>query len=363
MEPTPIPAGPAAPTARVTLENLHQLVADVDPEPSAVYAFYLVGGSDVVERPHYSRVPQARFNLTDAGRYMVKAYVRGPDGSTRQSTSASVQFRPVRDPARPSAVHAVHVLGLGPQSLALALVLQSTQPVAGLVDTTGAHVGSVVHGFPVLGAAQVAPDAEIVGVGSDAAGFARYERVPVRGELHPRVQAALWPHSAISAYRLSRHLYTEGLGFGADLVKAFIHFRFNSVIPYTAVIGEGTTFGYGGIGVVVHTRAVIGENCKIGQNVTIGARGNVVPSIGDNVFLGANAVCVGGRIGSRVVVGSNAVVTKEVPDDSVVAGAPARVIGSSSSGYEAYLGPIRGTLSDRQSTEGTEDASVDPSRG
>ncbi|KQU68205.1 hypothetical protein ASC58_11605 [Phycicoccus sp. Root101] len=320
--------------------NLHQLAAEVDAEPGTLYAFYLVSGGEVVERRHYSRVPRARFNLSGPGRYTVKAYLRGPDGTIRQATSASVQHRPVGDPARPLGPEPVHVLGLGPQSLALALVLASTRKVEGLVDPTGAHAGSVVHGIPVLAPAAVAPDAFVVGVGAHDEGFARYERVPVRGELHPRVQAALWPHSAISAYRLSRQLHLDGLGFGADLVKAFIHFRFNSVIPYTAVIGEGTTFGYGGIGVVVHTQAVIGRYCKIGQNVTIGARGNVLPSIGDNVFLGANAVCVGGRIGNRVVVGSNAVVTKEVPDDSVVAGAPARVIGSSTSGYEGYLGPL-----------------------
>lgn len=36
-----------------------------------------------------------------------------------------------------------------------------------------------------------------------------------------------------------------------------------------AKIGKGTTFGYGGIGVVVHSSAVIGDNCLISQYVTI----------------------------------------------------------------------------------------------
>lgn len=334
-EPSGSPAPPGDGPVRVTLENLHQLRVAVDAERGATHAFYLLRGRDVVERRHYTREPGTRFNLTEAGRYTVKAYVRRTDGSTQVSVSPAVTYRPVRDPA--PAHEPVHVLGLGPQSLALALVLASHGSVAGLVDPDDVHDGSVVHGLPVLGRGALRHDALVVGVGADPTGLTRYEQVPVRGALHPRVAAALWPHSAISAYRLSRMLHLEGLTAGADLVKAYIHSRFNSVIPYTAVIGEGTTFGYGGIGVVVHAQAVVGANCKIGQNVTIGARGSVLPVIGDHVFLGANAVCVGGRIGSRVVVGSNAVVTREVPDDSVVAGSPARVIGSSTTGYDAYL--------------------------
>jgi len=328
----------ASPTSpRVVLENLHQLRVEVDSEEGATHAFYLVRGQEVVERRHYARQPGARFNLSQAGRYTVKAYLRRPDGSTQVTVSPSIVHRPVPDPAPAAAQEPVHVLGLGAQSLALGLVLASAGGLVSFIDPDDVHTGAVVHGLPVVDRHRVESDALVIGVGVDPAGFARYERVPVRGSLHPRVVAALWPHSATSAYRLSRMLHLEGLSAGADLVKAYIHFRFNSVIPYTAELGEGTTFGYGGIGVVVHSRAVVGANCKIGQNVTIGARGNVLPVIGDNVFIGANAVCVGGRIGSRVVIGSNAVVTKEVPDDSVVAGSPARVIGSSTTGYDSYL--------------------------
>lgn len=42
-------------------------------------------------------------------------------------------------------------------------------------------------------------------------------------------------------------------------------FIYNSKIPYQAKIGKGTKFGYGGMGVVVHSKAVIGDNCSIGQ--------------------------------------------------------------------------------------------------
>ena len=49
--------------------------------------------------------------------------------------------------------------------------------------------------------------------------------------------------------------------------------------------------------------------------------------IGDNVFLGANSIVLPGvRIGNGAIVGAGAVVTKDVPDNTVVAGNPAKVI-------------------------------------
>lgn len=51
------------------------------------------------------------------------------------------------------------------------------------------------------------------------------------------------------------------------------------------------------------------------------------PIIGDNVFLGANVTIIGGvRIGNNVEVGAGSVVVKDVPDNCVVAGNPAKII-------------------------------------
>ncbi len=56
--------------------------------------------------------------------------------------------------------------------------------------------------------------------------------------------------------------------------------------------------------------------------------------IGNNVFIGADALILPNvKIGDNVIVGAGAVVTKDIPDNSVVAGVPAKVI----SAYDAYI--------------------------
>ena len=52
-----------------------------------------------------------------------------------------------------------------------------------------------------------------------------------------------------------------------------------------------------------------------------------LPIIGDNVTLGANDVIIGGiTIGNNVVVGAGSVVVKDVPDNCIVAGNPAKIL-------------------------------------
>lgn len=74
----------------------------------------------------------------------------------------------------------------------------------------------------------------------------------------------------------------------------------------------------------------IGENFQFRNGLTIGNKNNdntMIPTIGDNVTVGANAVIIGKiTIGDNVIIGAGAVVVKDVPSNSVVAGNPAKII-------------------------------------
>lgn len=83
------------------------------------------------------------------------------------------------------------------------------------------------------------------------------------------------------------------------------------------------------MGVVIHKNAVIGRNCVIESNVTIGGRNNIpaAPVIGDNVFIGTGARILGDvHVGSASIIGANAVVLHDVPERCSVAGVPAKIL-------------------------------------
>lgn len=136
--------------------------------------------------------------------------------------------------------------------------------------------------------------------------------------------------NAMFFYKLERMLYLWHIPLLPKLIELLIFLIYNSKIPYQAKIGSGTSFGYGGMGVVIHSDSVVGSHCIIGQQVTIGggnSRYPGVPVIGNNVYIAKGAIVFGGiRIGDNVKIGANAVVNIPVPDNAVVAGVPAKII-------------------------------------
>lgn len=112
---------------------------------------------------------------------------------------------------------------------------------------------------------------------------------------------------------------------------AVVRYRFWSVvtaadIPINTRIGGGLLIPHPN-GVTIHAEAVIGPNCLILQQVTLGTGGKPgVPRIGGHVDIGAGAKLLGGiRIGEHAVIGANAVVIDDVPPYGVAVGVPAVV--------------------------------------
>lgn len=134
-------------------------------------------------------------------------------------------------------------------------------------------------------------------------------------------------------WKISRFLYSRGANHIARAVEILYNVICSNGISTKAQIGDGTVFYHHGVGCVVHESCVIGDNCRIFGNVTLGCKwsknkepGNP-PKIGDNVMIGAGAVILGNiTVGNNSIIGANSVVICDVPENSTVVGNPARFI-------------------------------------
>lgn len=111
-------------------------------------------------------------------------------------------------------------------------------------------------------------------------------------------------------------------------------------IPHNTQIGEGFYIGHFGR-IIINSKAILGQNINIATGVTIGMtnRGpkKGCPIIGSSVWIGTNAVIVGGiTIGDDVLIAPNSYVNFDVPSHSVVLGNPA-IIHSRTNACESYI--------------------------
>jgi serine O-acetyltransferase len=143
-------------------------------------------------------------------------------------------------------------------------------------------------------------------------------------------EQGLWAMAIYRFGRWTRRLRLPLIGFVLR-VLAFALFKMCEVltgisIPPGAQIGKGFYVGHFG-GIIVNSRAIIGEDCSIGPGVVIGTRGmgdTGVPVIGNSVYMGAGAKILGGiTIGDNVKIGANAVVLTDIPEGATALGIPA----------------------------------------
>ncbi len=120
-------------------------------------------------------------------------------------------------------------------------------------------------------------------------------------------------HKMLRKYASLRHLFWT-LVTASDIDP---HMKFGSglVLPHPN-------------GVVIHEDAVIGNNCMIMQQVTIGMTANgEAPTIGNDVYIGAGAKILGKvQVGDGARIGAQAVVLSDVPAHCTAVGIPARII-------------------------------------
>ncbi|MES2812679.1 MAG: serine acetyltransferase [Bacteroidota bacterium] len=116
------------------------------------------------------------------------------------------------------------------------------------------------------------------------------------------------------------------------LSSPFWCFLFSEKYPckiFGSTIIEGGVVCYHPYATVINAKS-IGKNFTFRNSITIGNKNNIpdeIPTIGDDVEVGANAVIIGRiMIGNNVTIGAGAVVVKDVPSNSTVVGNPARII-------------------------------------
>lgn len=154
---------------------------------------------------------------------------------------------------------------------------------------------------------------------------------------HPFARAQF---HVLALHRLGRALgdvrgrRTKPLGLVRSGAQFLVQTFYGVELTWQAQLGHRVRIGHVG-GIVIAKDAVIGDDCIIRQNVTIGAvaDGGRAPRVGNRVHLGAGAVVIGDiEIGDDVLIGPNAVVTVDVPAGSRVFAAPSRIIAPSANG-------------------------------
>jgi len=154
--------------------------------------------------------------------------------------------------------------------------------------------------------------------------------------LSPGYKYSFWMRTCLysKSHSVLRFLFFPFAWF----VLRHYEYKYGIAISYQTQVGSGLFIGHIG-GIVVNRYVIIGKNCNISHQVTLGVanRGQRkgYPVIGDNVYIGPGAKVFGSVcVGNSVAIGANCVVTKDIPDNSVVVGIPGKVISSEgSTGY------------------------------
>ena len=152
---------------------------------------------------------------------------------------------------------------------------------------------------------------------------------------------------AVFFHRIANFFHLAKFHLVARIISQLSRFLTGIEIHPGAKIGKNLFIDHG-------MGAVIGETSEIGNNVTIyhmATLGGIAPSInsnnqrqvkrhptlGDCVVVGSGAQILGPvKIGTHAKVGANAVVTKDVPENAVMVGIPAKNVGTATEEFKPY---------------------------
>jgi sugar O-acyltransferase (sialic acid O-acetyltransferase NeuD family) len=221
-----------------------------------------------------------------------------------------------RPAPRPRTRIVIYGAGLGAKQLLEVTRHLDQIEVVGLIDDSPGLAGTALADLPVLGGFAALADLFALGA---VDGVSLSFHSEVRRKVHRRLVAELGI-KMVSLIDPRAHVGMDvEVGDGA-------------LIEAGAIVGPGTVIGEGAI---VDIGAVVAHDCMIGpfSHLSPGCRLSGVVSLTENVLVG-----VGAALNSTVTVGRNVIITpgaavmNDVPDDVVVGGVPAKVLGQSRRG-------------------------------
>ena len=135
---------------------------------------------------------------------------------------------------------------------------------------------------------------------------------------------ALWAH------RLAHLIWVRGAKLIARIISQTSRFLTGIEIHPGAQIGRRFFIDHG-MGVVIGETAIIGDDCLLYHQVTLGGtslqKAKRHPTLGNGVLIGMGAKILGDiKIGDGCKIGANAVVNKDIPSNCTVVGIPGRIV-------------------------------------
>lgn len=161
------------------------------------------------------------------------------------------------------------------------------------------------------------------------------------GNAKPNIKDYILRNEAWYIFNYIRYLryvdYYQGKGGVYKILYLYYYLRYKRLgfklhfTIYPGTIGPGFRIYHVGGFTHVGKNVSIGKNCTMLPGVVFGNKTESEDvrgvSVGDNCYIGLNAKIFGPvNIGNNVTIGANSVVTKDIPDNAIVAGCPAKII-------------------------------------
>jgi len=152
---------------------------------------------------------------------------------------------------------------------------------------------------------------------------------------------------AVFMHRIANFFAIAKFDLVARIISQFSRFMTGIEIHPKAKIGKNLFIDHG-MGVVIGETSDIGDNVTIYHMATLGGISPSInsdnqreikrhPTLQDNVVVGSGAQVLGPiTVGKNAKIGANAVVTKDVPENGVMVGIPAKNVGTATDEFKPY---------------------------